>query len=207
MSLITLVGLNAIERAVNAALAQDSATLTKLAPLTGQQILVEVEDLALLLLIQIVEDGVALSLPDSVEACQLMPKDTHVKGPSSAFRKLLDGDGFFDGDLRIQGNAQTLMTLHKVIEGFELDWEGILADQIGDIATSFIAPLLRKKWRWGKETATNFKLNAVEYFQEEAKILPTKTEFNYFIEDLENLSTQLDRLEARARFVAKHIAS
>jgi len=207
MSLITLAGLHAVEQTINVALLHDAPAQRQLARLKGQQILIEVDDFSLLLLIQILEEGVSLSLPDDLAVCELMPQDTHVKGSSSAFRKLLDGDGFFDGELRIQGNAQTLMTLHKVMEGFELDWEGILADKIGDIASSFIAPLLRKKWHWTKNTVTTAKLNLVEYLQEEALLLPTKSEFNCFIEDLESLSTQLDRLETRTALFIKKINS
>ena len=201
MSLITLAGLKAVEHAIKLALEQDQASQQKLSQLAGQQILIEVEDFNLLILIQILEQGLALGLPGHVSEAGLDEKqDTHVKGASSAYRKLLDGDGFFDGDLRIQGNAQTLMTLHKVSANFELDWEGILADKIGDMPTSFIAPLLRSKWQWTKETSKSFKLNLVEYLQEEADLLPSKIEFTNFIEDLEQLETSLDRLEARMRF-------
>ncbi len=94
MSLITLAGLQVIEQTINVALSHDSPAQQQLARLKGQQILVEVEDFSLLLLIQILEKGVALSLPDDLAACELTPQDTHVKGQSSAFRKLLDGDGF-----------------------------------------------------------------------------------------------------------------
>jgi len=202
MSLITLAGLKAVEHAINLALVQDEPSQQKLSKLAGQQILIEVEDFNLLILIQILEQGLALGLPANVSDAGLdESQDTHVKGASSAYRKLLDGDGFFDGDLRIQGNAQTLMTLHKVSANFELDWEGILADKIGDMPTSFIAPLLRSKWQWTKETGKSFKLNLVEYLQEEADLLPSKIEFTNFIEDLELLETSLDRLEARMRFV------
>lgn len=202
MSLITLAGLKAVEHAINLALVQDAPSQQKLSKLAGQQILLEVDDVNLLVLIQILEQGLSLALPADVEDARLDNKtDTHVKGPSAAYRKLLDGDGFFDGDLRIQGNAQTLMTLHKVSANFELDWEGILADKIGDMPTSFIAPLLRSKWQWTKETGKSFKLNLVEYLQEEADLLPSKIEFTNFIEDLELMETSLDRLEARMRFV------
>lgn len=194
MSLITLAGLKAVEHAINLALVQDAPSQQKLSKLAGQQILLEVDDVNLLVLIQILEQGLSLALPADVEDARLDNKtDTHVKGPSAAYRKLLDGDGFFDGDLRIQGNAQTA--------NFELDWEGILADKIGDMPTSFIAPLLRSKWQWTKETGKSFKLNLVEYLQEEADLLPSKIEFTNFIEDLELMETSLDRLEARMRFV------
>ncbi|OUR64127.1 hypothetical protein A9Q77_12185 [Marinomonas sp. 42_23_T18] len=202
MSLITLAGLKAVEHSINLALVQDAPSQQKLNKLAGQQILLEVDDFNLLIVIQILEQGLALSLPSDVEDAKLDNRlDTHVRGPSSAYRKLLEGDGFFDGDLRIQGNAQTLMTLHKVSANFELDWEGILADKIGDMATSFIAPLLRSKWQWGKHAAQSFKLNLVEYLQEEADLLPSKLEFNNFVEDLEMMETALDRLDARMRFL------
>lgn len=207
MSLITLAGLKAVEHAINLALIQDAPSQQTLSKLAGQQILIEIEDFKLLMLIQILEQGLALSLPLTVEEARLDNKrDTHVKGPSTAYRKLLDGDGFFDGDLRIQGNAQTLMTLHKVSANFELDWEGILADKIGDIATSFIAPLLRSKWQWTKHAAQSFKLNLVEYLQDETDLLPSKLEFNNFVEDLELMETALDRLDARMRFLAKSMS-
>lgn len=206
MSIITLAGLKAAEHAINLALVQDAPSQQKLSQLAGQQILVEVVDFKLLILIQILEQGLALALPSDVEDAKLDKKlDTHVKGPSSAYRKLLEGDGFFDGDLRIQGNAQTLMTLHKVSAHFELDWEGILADKIGDLATSFIAPLFRSKWQWSKATGQSFKLNFVEYLQEESDLLPSKIEFTNFVEDLELMETALDRLEARMRFLASKI--
>ncbi|TBR44692.1 hypothetical protein CBF23_001190 [Marinomonas agarivorans] len=205
MSLITLAGLNAIETAVNTALKQDLAALQRLSALKGQQILVEVNDINLLLLIQITDRGVALFLPESAQTCLLTNQDTHVKGPVSAFRQLLEGDGFFDGSLRIQGNAQTLMTLHKVMASFELDWEGILADHIGDVPTAFIAPLLRKQWQWSKTTASSLQANTIEYLQEEAQLLPTRIEFDMLVEELESLSTELDRLEARSRFLSQRL--
>lgn len=206
MSLITLAGLKAIEHAINLALVQDAPSQQRLSKLAGQQILVEVENFNLLILIQILEEGLSLALPSSVEDAGLNDKtDTHVKGPSAAYQKLLDGDGFFDGDLRIQGNAQTLMTLHKVSANFELDWEGILADKIGDMATSFIAPLLRSKWQWSKHAGQSFQMNLVEYLQEESDLLPSRLEFNNFIEDLELMETAIDRLEARMRVLANKL--
>ena len=204
MSLLSLTALNAIEQAINAALIQDQPSQARLSKLAGQRILVEVEDFSLLLLIQILDQGLALGLPSSVAEAELDSRqDTHVSGPSSAYRKLLDGNGFFDGDLRIQGNAQTLMTLHKVSENFELDWEGMLADKIGDLAASVIAELLRTQWTWSRNMASNLSIHLVDYLQNDSDLLPSKAEFNNLVDDLERLSSQLDRLEARTRLLER----
>ena len=204
MSLLSLTALNAIEQAINAALIQDQPSQARLSKLAGQRILVEVEDFSLLLLIQILDQGLALGLPSSVAEAELDSRqDTHVSGPSSAYRKLLDGNGFFDGDLRIQGNAQTLMTLHKVSENFELDWEGMLADKIGDLAASVVAELLRTQWTWSRNMASNLSIHLVDYLQNDSDLLPSKAEFNNLVDDLERLSSQLDRLEARTRLLER----
>ncbi|MCZ2721262.1 hypothetical protein O1D97_06285 [Marinomonas sp. 15G1-11] len=204
MSLLSLSAVSLIEKAVNSALEQDLPSQKRLSKLAGQNVLLEIEDFSLLILIQILEDGIAFSMPPSLEEINLdNRKDTHVSGDSSAYRKLLDGNGFFDGNLLIQGNAQTLMTLHKVSENFELDWEGVLADKIGDLPASIVADLLRKQWVWTRTTSHHLKTALIDYLQNDSELLPSKIEFNNFVEDLEHFDLQLERLNARVQLLKK----
>lgn len=208
MNLIKQTTLSAIEQAIRLALQQDAPTLKRMQPLLGQRLLLEVEDFQLLILVQVVDDGVLLSLPGTLDECELDDKqDTHVQGPSKAYRRLFEGEGFFDGALRIKGNAQTLMTLHSLMQRFELDWEGLLADQVGDLPASLIAEFLRRKWQWSRHFAFTARQNLVEYLQEESRLLPTRFEMEDMVTDLEHLSMHLDRLEARMRLLHHKLSS
>lgn len=204
MSSLSLSALSVIEKAINLALKQDTPSQDRLQKLAGQQIFLYVEDFAFILQIHILEQGVMLNRPESLDDIELDPRlDTLVQGPSSAYRKLLDGDGFFDGDLRIQGNAQALMTLHKVMQNFELDWEGLLADHIGDLSAATLARLLRAKWSWSKEFATNVRMQLVHRLQTDTQLLPSKIEFDHFVDEIERFGTLIDRAEARLRMLEK----
>ena len=201
---ISLVALASIERAVNYALKQDPPSQRHLAKLAGQQIFLEVEDFNLILQVHVLEEGIMLDRPESMDEIELDAKlDTHVKGPSSAYRKLLEGDGFFDGDLRIRGNAQALMTLHKVMQGFEFDWEGILADKVGDLPAATFARLVRTQWSVTKEVTTNVRIHLVNYLQSNSELLPSKIEFDHFVDETERLGMQLDRFEAKLKLAEK----
>lgn len=204
MDSLTLSALSAIENAINLALKQDTPSQNRLSKLAGQQVFLYVEDFDFILQIHILEQGVMLNRPESIEEIELDPRlDTLVQGPSAAYRKLLEGDGFFDGDLRIQGNAQALMTLHKVMENFELDWEGLLADHIGDLSAAALARLLRAQWSWSKEFATSTRMQLVQHLQTDSQLLPSKIEFDHFVDDMERFGTLIDRAEARMRLLAK----
>ncbi|GAA0837277.1 MULTISPECIES: ubiquinone biosynthesis accessory factor UbiJ [Marinomonas] len=204
MSSLSLSAISAIEHAINLALKQDNPSQARLSKLAGQQVFLYIEDFSLILQVHILEVGVMLHRPESLDEVELDPRlDTLVQGPSSAYRKLLEGDGFFDGDLRIQGNAQALMTLHKVMENFELDWEGLLADYIGDLPASALARLLRKQWSWSKETATSLQLQLVQHLQTNSQLLPSKVEFDTLVDDIERFGTSLDRAEAKLRIMAR----
>ncbi|MEO9910965.1 MAG: SCP2 sterol-binding domain-containing protein [Lentilitoribacter sp.] len=196
--------ISAMENAINLALKQDAPSQQRLAKLAGQQVFLYIEDFSFILQIHLLEEGVMLHKLNSMDEVELDPKlDTLVQGPSSAYRKLLEGDGFFDGDLRIQGNAQALMTLHKVMENFELDWEGLLADHIGDLAAASLARLLRTQWEWSKECATNARIQLVSHLQSNSQLLPSKVEFDHHVEELERFGTLLDRAETRLRLLMK----
>ncbi len=204
MSSISLAALGAIETAVNYALKQDEPSQRQLTKLAGQRIFLEVDDFNLILKIHVLDEGIMLDRPDHMDEEELDAKlDTHVKGPSSAYRKLLEGDGFFDGDLRIRGNAQALMTLHKVMQNFELDWEGILADHIGDLPAASLARLLRKQWSVTKEISTNARIHLVNYLQSNSDLLPSKIEFDHFVDETERLGMQLERFEAKLKQVER----
>lgn len=204
MSSLSLSAISAIEHAINLALKQDDPSQARLSKLAGQQVFLYIEDFSFILQVHILEEGVMLHRPESLDEVELDPRlDTLVQGPSSAYRKLLDGDGFFDGDLRIQGNAQALMTLHKVMENFEFDWEGLLADHIGDLPASALTRLLRKQWSWSKEAATSLQLQLVQHLQTNSQLLPSKIEFETFVEDVERFSTALDRAEAKLRIIER----
>ncbi|BDX04222.1 sterol-binding protein [Marinomonas pontica] len=204
MGSLTLSALSAIENAINLALKQDTPSQNRLSKLAGQQVFLYVEDFDFILQIHILEQGVMLNRPESIEEIELDPRlDTLVQGPSAAYRKLLEGDGFFDGDLRIQGNAQALMTLHKVMENFELDWEGLLADHIGDLSAAALARLLRAQWSWSKEFATSTRMQLVQHLQTDSQLLPSKIEFDHFVDEMERFGTLIDRAEARLRLLAK----
>ena len=204
MGSLSLSAISAMENAINLALKQDAPSQQRLAKLAGQQVFLYIEDFSFILQIHLLEEGVMLHKPNSMDEVELDPKlDTLVQGPSSAYRKLLEGDGFFDGDLRIQGNAQALMTLHKVMENFEFDWEGLLADHIGDLAAASLARLLRTQWAWSKEVATNARLQLVSHLQSNSQLLPSKVEFEHHVDELERFATQLDRAETRLRLLMK----
>ncbi|MBD5772511.1 ubiquinone biosynthesis accessory factor UbiJ [Marinomonas colpomeniae] len=208
MSSLSLSAISAIESAINLALKQDSPSQTRLAKLAGQQVFLYIEDFSFILQIHILEQGVMLHKPDSLDEIELDPRlDTLVQGPSSAYRKLLEGDGFFDGDLRIQGNAQALMTLHKVMENFEFDWEGLLADYIGDLPASALARLLRMQWTWSKEFTTSARIQLVNHLQTDSQLLPSKIEFDHYVDELERFGTALDRTEAKLRMLEKKLSS
>ncbi|TYL49024.1 SCP2 domain-containing protein [Marinomonas sp. IMCC 4694] len=208
MSSLSLSALSAIESAINLALKQDTPSQNRLSKLAGQQVFLYIEDFSFILQVHILEQGVMLNRPESLDDIELDPKlDTLVQGPSSAYRKLLDGDGFFGGDLRIQGNAQALMTLHKVMENFELDWEGLLADHIGDLPAAALARLLRAQWSWSKEFATNARMQLVQHLQTTSQLLPSKIEFDHHIDELERFDTALDRAEAKLRILEKKLSN
>ncbi|MFT6405366.1 MAG: ubiquinone biosynthesis protein UbiJ [Marinomonas primoryensis] len=204
MDSLSLSAISAIENAINLALKQDLPSQHRLNKLAGQQVFLFVEDFSFILQIHILEQGVMLHRPESLDEIELDPRlDTLVQGPSNAYRKLLEGDGFFDGDLRIQGNAQALMTLHKVMENFELDWEGLLADYIGDLPASALARLLRMQWSWSKEFTTNTRIQLVHHLQTNSQLLPSKIEFDHHVDELERFGTLIDRAEARLNLLAK----
>jgi ubiquinone biosynthesis protein UbiJ len=77
------------------------------------------------------------------------------------------------------------------------DFEEELARTIGDVAARRVANVARDVFDWGRKAAGSFTGSVVEYLQEEGRDLPTRTEAEEFLADVDRLRDDAERLEAR----------
>jgi ubiquinone biosynthesis protein UbiJ len=101
------------------------------------------------------------------------------------------------GGIRIEGDAETAQKFRELLTLVRPDFEEELARVLGDVAAHRIASLARGLLGWGRSTADSVATNLVEFLQEEGRDLPTRVEVDEFLEGVDRLRDDAERLEAR----------
>lgn len=104
---------------------------------------------------------------------------------------LQQGRVVLDGDAALAGRLQALL------ENLDPDWEGALAERIGDVPAHLLARQLRRSLKWGREAHGRLESMVAEYLHEESPSLPGRNESEALFEDIAGLRLATDRLEAR----------
>ncbi len=122
-----------------------------------------------------------------------------LSGRPLAFAALALGDNsvFASGRLTVAGDTATAHQLQRTLEQLNPDWEGALAQHIGDIPAHFIGQRLRAAIRWSKSAFSVLNANVEEYIHEESRSLPGRRELEATFGDIDQLSLQVERLDAR----------
>jgi ubiquinone biosynthesis protein UbiJ len=114
------------------------------------------------------------------------------------------------GGVRIEGDAEVAEKFRDLLAEAQPDFEEELARVIGDVGARRIANVARDLFDWGRKAAGSFAGSVVEYLQEEGRDVPTRVEVDEFLEgvdrlrdDTERLEAKLARLEAERRATAK----
>jgi ubiquinone biosynthesis protein UbiJ len=120
-------------------------------------------------------------------------------GRPLAFVALALGDNsvFASGRLTVAGDTATAHQFQRTLEQLNPDWEAALAQHIGDIPAHFIGQRLRAAIRWSKSAFSVLNANVEEYIHEESRSLPGKRELEATFGDIDQLSLQVERLDAR----------
>jgi ubiquinone biosynthesis protein UbiJ len=88
------------------------------------------------------------------------------------------------------------------------EFEEELARVFGDVAARRLANFARGLLDWGRKASDSLTGSMVEYLQEEGRDLPTPTEVEEFLADVDRLRDDAERLEARlARLESRSPAS
>jgi ubiquinone biosynthesis protein UbiJ len=112
------------------------------------------------------------------------------------------------GGVRIEGDAEVAQRFRELLSEAQPEFEEELSRVFGDVAARRFANLARGLIDWGRKASGSFAGSVVEYLQEEGRDLPTRTEVEEFLADVDRLRDDAERLEARlARLESRSPAS
>ncbi len=197
--------LNGLETALNRYLALDPVATERLAALHGQVICIEVLGLGLRLYLVPGPSGIQLlSLYEGEPACTLRGTPLGLARVSST----ADGTGqLFSGQVEIMGDTELGHRFGNILSSLDIDWEEQLARVSGDVVAHEIGNGARALTRWGRRTLDNLGMDLQEYLQEEVRLLPTRLEVEAFLEDVDTLRDDEQRLQARVARLKDRLAA
>ncbi|WP_404414264.1 SCP2 sterol-binding domain-containing protein [Vreelandella aquamarina] len=186
------------ERMLNTLLARDPASPQRLDALAGSRLLIRFEQPRLALLMAFHPSGVDLLRGEDIDetsadaVVELSPETLSEWVSGSSVERLM-----FEGRLSVRGRIQLLEATQALFTDLDIDWEGELANWLGDIPAHSLAEGLRRAGRWGLRASNEMMADVSEYVFEEAKLLPGRQQRDVLRDHLSELEISTDRLEAR----------
>lgn len=127
--------------------------------------------------------------------------DVSLSGSPLSFIKLISQKNkaslFTRKELELQGDAVRIQQIFAFLNTLEIDWDGLLANFIGDVPAHFIGSTLRTGLAWGFSFSQAFIRDAEEYIKFELRLLPDKARASKQFSAISELAKDVDNLKAR----------
>ena len=183
-----------VERVINYALRQDSATLSRLARQEGRMAAVDIEGLGRFN-VRLLRDGIALSMtPDSDSEVVLSGKLTDFLELARAEDK---AHGLINSDIDMDGDTELALYLTRTVQALDIDWEATIQPLTGGLLAHQIGKGLRSLSRWSRDTSSTYRTAAKEYLEDELKAVTPSVMLDDFATQTDDLRLMMDRIEAR----------
>lgn len=185
-----------LETLLQPALRLDPLTLSALAQLEGKRLQIELSGLNLSVTLLPGAEGILVVSEDEHTA------DVTIRGaPFSLLRLLLQRHATLGNspDLQIIGDIRVVQQLHAILSDLDIDWEEPLARWLGDVPAHGIGTLFRQGQRYLHDRLHSLELNLREYVQEEIRFLPSPPEVENFLNGVDTLRHDVERLEQRIK--------
>jgi ubiquinone biosynthesis protein UbiJ len=111
------------------------------------------------------------------------------------------------GAMRIEGDAELARRLQRMAERFDPDWQKPFADLFGDVLGVQIANGVAAALRQARDGGRRFAATAAEYVTEESRDVVPRAELEAFLDDVDTLRDDAERLAARIARLKKRIAA
>jgi ubiquinone biosynthesis protein UbiJ len=100
-------------------------------------------------------------------------------------------------ELMIEGNIHTAEEVLKFFSALNIDWEEELSKYSGDVIAHQAGTLIARFKQYTNDSRNSLEVMISEYLQEESGLLPTHFEVKEFIDAVDQLRLDIDRLNAR----------
>lgn len=187
MSLLTLP----LETLLNQILALDPDLRPRLVALEGRVIALELTGLFTLYLRP--EAG-TLRVDDHSDR----PPQVTIRGTPLALLRLSRG-GPVGPDVAIDGDTHLARAFNELFRAMDVDWEEQLSRIMGDTAAHQAGNAVRGLLAWSRQALDTLGRDSGEYLQHESRLLPPRGSLLAFLDAVDRLREDADRLEARVR--------
>lgn len=124
--------------------------------------------------------------------------DAVISGDLFAFLKLFKSSSLSNmAKLSITGDQVFSESAYHLLHELDIDWEEILSHYTGDVVAHKVGQCVDEVQKWFNRGANSFKTSLTEYLQEELHYFPSAVEMNDFMEEVDELKHDLDRLNLR----------
>ena len=186
--------LKPLEIALNHALRFDMESHEKLQRFANRSIRIDITNLNIAVIVRFTDDRILL------EAAEEHVADLMIKADSFALLKLVQQpDSLFSNQIQIRGDVQFAKQLQDWQQHFDFDWEQQLARVTGDTLAYPLAQRLRRGFDWLNYNRSEFEQSLAEYLREESQYLPDKSQTERFMQNVDLLRADTERLEARIK--------
>jgi len=201
---LNTTAISGLETAINTALKYDPGTVRDLSELEGQVLLIDCSMPSMRIAIETSQQKIILHNNWDGEAAVTL------QGTMISLAKMAanasDTSSFANSGVQLSGNLETLHKLHKILSKLNIDWEGGLADLVGDVPAHIIGSAMRQSAKASRESLQRASSALVEIAQEEFEIIPSKNSFKHFKQDVRQMAADTDRIMARLAALNTKIA-
>lgn len=113
------------------------------------------------------------------------------------------GKAMLEQGIKIDGNMGLGNRFSDILRSIDVDWEELLSRAVGDVMAHQMGQLARDTKGWLDDSAHAMRLNTQEYLQEEARLVPAEAELRQYLDAVDTLRMDTDRLEARIKRLEK----
>ena len=111
------------------------------------------------------------------------------------------------GRMRIEGDADLARHLQRMAERFDPDWQQPFTAVFGDVLGVQVANGVRAALRGARDGGRSLAQSAAEYLTEESRDVVPRAELDAFLDDVDALRDDTERLSARIARLRRTVAA